>query len=85
MAVALAMTLGRRRRLLFADFQVGEPEEHDLRFVAELHFDQRILARLRGDDRVDDAHSADATPMDVGEMRRLDAGLSHDDALADEY
>jgi hypothetical protein len=67
-----------------ADFEIGESVEHDLRFVRELHFDERIASLRSGDDGVDDAVVSDPSPVDVAEVRRFDAGRADADGLADE-
>ncbi len=66
------------RRHVAAHVEFGEAKENDLFVGSELHLDQRIVARLCGDDRVHDAGIADMTAMDVREVGWFDVRRADD-------
>lgn len=79
------MPFGRSRRRILEQLEFGKPEKHDLIFGGELHFDERIVARLRGNHRMNDADASDAAPMRIIEIRRLGARRDDADGFADEH
>src|SRR5215469_8184814 len=78
MARAIAVLLVLDRLVRVAHVELGQSEEHDLVVGRELHFDERVLARHRGDDRVHDARRADVLAMNIRVIRRFIAGRAHE-------
>ena len=81
---ALAVLSRNLGRLFVPHVQFRKPEEHDLLFGAELHLDERIVARLRRHDGVHDAAASDSAAMDIGEVRRFDVEAADRHRLSDE-
>lgn len=73
----------RRRRLVVKHIEIDKPVEDDL-IAGELYFDQRLFARLSGDDRVNRSDASDPLPVSIGEILRLNRVRPHGDRFADE-
>jgi len=83
MASPLAM-LATFHFAVVADIDFAQAEEDDRGAVLKPDFDERILFRCAGDDGMDPACLADATPVHVCVVRRLGRAAPNGYIAADE-